>query len=147
MKREIKFRAWHKEEKKLCQIDVLTTHGAFLIGVNNGPDELINGSKMIIISPKNGRFCMNEDIELMQFTGLHDKNGKEIYEGDILKLQYPINYGFAGIHDEEIIVTISFEDGCYWFSGCGYTDCNWHFYSNYEVIGNIFENEELIQKS
>jgi uncharacterized phage protein (TIGR01671 family) len=82
--------------------------------------------------------------ELMQFTGLLDKNGKEIYEGDVMKLQYPLNYGFAGIHNKEIIVTVSFESGAFWFEGEGYTDCNWHFYNEYEVIGNIYQNKELL---
>jgi uncharacterized phage protein (TIGR01671 family) len=96
---------------------------------------------------KDGLFVSYKEVDpdtIGQFTGLLDKNGKEIYEGDILKLQYPLNYGFAGIHNKEIIVTISFESGCFWFTGEGYTDCNWHFYNEYEVVGNIYENPDLL---
>lgn len=128
-KREIKFRAWHKVEKKLCPIDVLTTKGAFLIGVENGPDELTNGGKTIIISPKNGRFCMNEDIELMQFTGLHDKNGKEIYEGDIVKYSY-------GDWEESFKSPVEFHEGAF-YPVCEVPEDEKHF----EVIGNIYEHD------
>jgi uncharacterized phage protein (TIGR01671 family) len=83
---------------------------------------------------------------IMQFTGLKDKNGKEIYEGDILNLHYPI-VGLD-IKDEylSLIVVINFDGGSFWFNGGGYTDCNWHFYNSEdrEVIGNIYENPELL---
>ena len=140
MNRDLKFRAWHCAEKKLCQVDVLTNNGAFLIGVNNGPDELTDGGKMIIISPKNGRFCMNEDIELMQFTGLKDKNGKEIYEGDIItriindKVKYniidfkPGGYVLSKINTRRF--TTMYNSESYW----------------YEVIGNIYETPALLDQ-
>lgn len=140
-KREIKFRAWHCAEKKLCQVDVLTNNGAFLIGVNNGPDELTDGGKMIIISPKNGRFCMNEDIELMQYTGLKDKNGVEIYEGDILKI------------DEGDPVTVSYENI---YASFGIYRKGWAFLHYFheavepgdcKVIGNIHDNPELLKEA
>jgi uncharacterized phage protein (TIGR01671 family) len=137
MKREIKIRVWDKEDKRM-----ITDEQEFI------PLKVTNKG-VLRLNPHHKEsfweFLPNERFEFLEFTGLLDKNGKEIYEGDILELQYPLNYGFAGIHNKEITVTISFESGCFWFTGDGYTDCNWHFYNEYEVIGNIYENESLLK--
>jgi len=138
MKREIKFRAWDVANKLMYMPEAIS-HITFghtdwnMIYTKTG-------------TPASwGKKYPGEEIKLMQFTGLKDKKGKDIYEGDILKLQYPLNYGFAGIHNKELIVSITFDNGCFWFSGEGHTDCNWHHYDEYEVIGNIYENPELLK--
>jgi uncharacterized phage protein (TIGR01671 family) len=172
MKREIKFRVWHKSTKEMLKVWPYNwnigkyesngeEHKFFdnkfeLSGDTKECNRVIGKS---VFMSMDGIICgivpindlttrsidYSEEYELMQFTGLHDKNGKEIYEGDILKLQYPVNYGFAGKYNHEIIVTILFDNGSFWFKGDGYTDCNWHFYNEYEVIGNIYENPELLK--
>jgi len=81
-----KFRAWHKTEKIMCPINVLTDKGAFLIGVKNGADILMDGGKQIIIAPKEGRFCLNDEFELMQFW-FKDKNKVEVFENDIVEMR------------------------------------------------------------
>lgn len=154
MKRKIKFRAWHKEEKILCEVTVLTDKGAFLLGVKSGEDQYFDGGKSVVKAPDDGRFCDNNEFEVMQYTGLLDNNGVEIYEGDILNKKTTFENNMADRRfqsDTEILV--SFEDGCFIDENSGvalyekmrtissYRLKNW---TDYEVIGNIYENLELL---
>ena len=63
MKREIKFRAWDKENKKMAQVS----------RIDFGP----GGIKYLV-----------DDSVLLEYTGLHDKNGREIYEGDLFEHRF-----------------------------------------------------------
>jgi len=78
----------------------------------------------------------------MQYTGLHDKNGKEIYEGDIVKYYQSPNYSKNWRTE-----VVSFEDGCF-APKPGYTgsdDLSDFTNEGFEVIGNIYENPELLE--
>lgn len=78
-----------------------------------------------------------EDCELMQFTGLKDKNGKEIYEGDIIEwIEEPTNKNT--FHE----ICWLEREGC-WGTRDSIWLCNTNM--NYKVIGNIYENPELIK--
>ncbi|MGG5341162.1 YopX family protein [Enterococcus sp. AZ192] len=74
-----------------------------------------------------------DEIILMQYTGLNDKNGVEIYEGDIIK--GPHDFGPAGFHQRTGVVTFTAEYGYQW---------EYWLINDIEVIGSIHENPELL---
>jgi len=123
--REIKFRAWDKFEKKMW-----TDFKAYLlIDITNGE---------YIFNTVEDEYQIDRYI-LMQFTGLLDKNGKEIYEGDIVS---PIN--FNGSYRQAIV---KFKNGCFIVESTGMCkdyEClgdKIHF----EAIGNIYEYKHLLE--
>jgi len=142
MKREIKFRAWHKKEKKMCDVDLLHINdGAFLIGAEKGEDTLQDGGKTWVIAPENGRYCTNDEFELMQYTGLKDKNGKEVYESDILRNECN-ETEVVKFSTSENSITIGHGEYGYVISA-GFR-LSTHG-KEFEVIGNIHENPELLK--
>lgn len=76
-----------------------------------------------------------ENLVLMQYTGLKDRNGREIYEGDI------VGYKWQAVRSELLVVEWSVSDGAYLFGGIR-TD---YAVKYGEVIGNIYENPELLE--
>ena len=74
-----------------------------------------------------------------QYTGLRDKNGKEIYEGDILKNKREEN--FKLYWNEEMCAF--YLQNISWLSED--TPVEFHRMENFEIIGNIFENKELLE--
>lgn len=90
---------------------------------------------------------------LCQYTGLADKNGQKIWENDIVKKEFYTDYE-AFANSEEYIGVVKYED-CAWcvsYERNGYK-CNspifmameYHDAEHFDVIGNIFENPELIK--
>lgn len=81
-----------------------------------------------------------QDIEVMYAPGLGDKNGKDIYAGDILR--YP--KGIFSV-DKDTLGTVYYRDGCFICSCSRYSN-RIEYLSEAEVIGNIYENPELIKE-
>jgi len=94
-----------------------------------------------MVNKLNLNFEQDDFHVLMQFTGLHDKNGKEIYEGDIL------NTWDEEDSDENEYKEIKFKDGQWWWGNDGGNSCPLYDIdtTRFEVIGNIYENPELIK--
>lgn len=128
MSREIKFRAWSKVAKKMANVSMMGM-GMYLLETEDGH----SGSSDL------------EDIEIMQYTGLKDKNGKEIYEGDILddggviEFRDDLNWDSGGSVHSGFFSTSGYE---YEESGC----LSYHYQiGEYEVVGNIYENPGLVK--
>jgi len=135
--REIKFRAWDRETKKW------TTSGYW-------------------ISTTTQRLECIPQLEVTQFTGLHDKNGKEIYEGDIVQYFYNLDLAtqkFYGVIEfQDMNIEIGYEHDETRFVGFvlhaelnkngGYFTPipSTSLVSFLEVIGNIYENPELLEE-
>ena len=117
----------------------------------------------------NGKIAVrygHEILNVCQYTGLKDKNGKEIYEGDILLIddtytEVVLDYGQGPEHQISHVVSAEFRDGSFGVfirAGGNLFDSGFHSFSElltnyvdsldtFEVIGNIYENPELLKKS
>ena len=85
-------------------------------------------------------WIVNNDLNLMQSTGLCDKEGTEVFEGDILHHQIQKEYTFIVKYDKE--------KGCWYGDGLSRTyriKITKDFLLYYKVIGNIYENPELLE--
>lgn len=143
--REIKFRVWDNYYKYMNYKVLVGVYGEW----EKVKDDKNYSACSMWIEPKNVDYkCephwahfepYHEDIKLMEFTGLKDKHGKEIYEGDILN-----------IDKEDYKYVVKCYDGC--FVGVNKFDEHYEqakiignlFTLEIEVIGNIYENPELI---
>lgn len=86
-----------------------------------------------------GDFYDKKEITLMQYTGLHDKNGKEIYEGDIVE-SFFVDTDEAGNEIYKYyIMEVKYDEIL-----CSYKIDK---FMNLEVIGNIYENKELLNET
>lgn len=112
MSREIKFRAWDTQLKEMTK--------AF--GLFDVADSCCDGPK---------------DMEIMQYTGLTDKNGVEIYEGDIVRA--PVN---------PPIGEVTFENGRWLIRHKPLIDeivCTDLNYASVKIVGNIYEHKKLLK--
>jgi hypothetical protein len=131
MNREIKFRAWDNKEKKwLLGYEYPNLGGFSMFGECMLFEEWSGILNRFILQQKDR---VEGDLKLMQFTGLHDKSGVDIYDGDILD-------------DNKPWVVIQFDGGAW---GLDYANGAGQKYlyplnSHIKIIGNIYNNPELL---
>ena len=123
--RELKLRAWYKPYKQMCQVESLRFDG-------NG----VYRAVLIEESFYDRRLVEADEIVIEQFTGLKDKNGTKIYEGDILidDTGEPIEYW-----------VVKFSDGGFIGECVGVAEPLFEL-TNLEVVGNIHEDSELVEE-
>ncbi|HIB3159150.1 TPA: YopX family protein [Enterococcus faecium] len=134
-----RFRAWDKKTETIQEIESISFK-----------------EKKLVIDQKsvtwfNSDYIRNSDeVELMQSTGLKDKNGVEIFEGDVVSVS--VRNGFDYLDNKVCIVKNSID-----YSGlvCATVDEDLEYQifntelfgeHTYEVIGNIYENSELLEE-
>jgi len=125
--REIKFRAWVKDRKEIFEV--------VLINYVSKNVTYILEKIGHLLSIRDAKF---NEIELMQYTGLKDKNGKEIYEGDIVKF---LNGIFEVIWCNEKASFILKNKEYKEFLNFIYKNNN-----GMEIVGNIYQNLELYKE-
>jgi uncharacterized phage protein (TIGR01671 family) len=143
MKREIKFRAWDVKNQQM----IAPTESGLSI------EMYLDGSFAVMqLNEDNGKWYDREgdDFELMQYTGLKDKNGVEIYEGDIIKITWQ-TYSTGGYFqsddaycEHEHITTVEYNKLAFVFKSKNEKVFMIPKKSDIEVIGNIYENPELL---
>ncbi|MCB8505398.1 YopX family protein [Enterococcus durans] len=133
-----KFRAWVKP-------DILSNHLNGVIA--EAKPDFLGKNCLVRRNDLKGEKCFTEilafdDIELMQSTGLKDKNGIEIFEGDLVEHDDNINGVWETFEACEIVYDEGYAQFCFkWDAGNFLTD-----YRNLNVIGNIYENSELLEE-
>ena len=133
--REIKFRAWDKNTNTMYEnISILPSMECIAINVDYDHDFQ--------------EYCIDEscvvelkDVELLEYTGLKDKNGVEIYEGDIVETTRALNH---------IVGVVTMIKGC-WYIQDG-KDSYYRLIPRFgvvenRVIGNVYENKELLEEN
>lgn len=132
--KDIKFRAWLKNKKEMVNIALINYVSKYITYVLNK-----KGNTLAITDEK------FNNIEFLQYTGMKDKNGKEIFEGDILEYKHPYD---GRIRERQVVKYMKNQssfgiDDKYGNEIPLYTIAM----SNYfKVIGNIYENKELLKK-
>ena len=130
--REIKFRAWLKEDKKMVNVETMDFTDKSIQYLKKS--EIINAYIL--------RRESDDDVELMQYTGLKDKNDKEIYEGDILFFRDE-NMKYIVVWQDAAFIIKSIEIRKYSEKMCWLDDTE----ICCEIVGNIYENKKLLEEN
>lgn len=143
MMREIKFRVWDHNTNTMMIPDYFEFYDGKIGWIEAGREA----------GPESGNDGCPDQFEIMQYTGLHDKNGRGIYEGDIVRVQETMDGGRIVCIEATAYVVWNDERGCWGCKGefeghlADYAlGTKLNMMGNVcEVVGNIYENPELME--
>lgn len=130
MNRKIKFKAWVMKEKEMTEVLSF---------------EMREDGKLYVLYKDNTKCTLGKfAVELLQFTGLIDKKGREIYEGDVVS----IRIAETSIEHKTVV---KFRNGAFIANIIDKNDYIYIFHhgfnkDDFEVLGNIYENSELVEE-
>lgn len=126
--KEFKMKAWLKKENKMVAIIGIDLNYQYIRYTDDGN-----------LFKNDYKIADFKDIELLQYIGMKDKNNKEIYEGDILKLRDNHGIQLVKYHDEwSAFIVESQKDTSVGVLGLYFDK------EDFEIIGNAYENSELL---
>ena len=123
--KEFKMKAWLKKENKMVSIIGIDLNYQYIRYSDDGN-----------LFKDDYKIAEFKDIELLQFTGVKDKAGQEVYEADVIKFNDGIDdiYGLISYDDEDAVYCVSYEN---------VTEHLLNMAGDFEIVGNIFENPNL----
>ena len=123
-----RFRAWDKIRKTMYEVDDI-------MSIDFGKSEI----SVTTLFFERTNYYKFDDIVLMQSTGLTDKNGKEIFEGDVVKMAKNV-YSEPTYYE-----VVRHRGGAYRLESKQYGCELWLRHTDCEIAGNIYENPELLE--
>jgi len=157
MGRSLKFRAWDGIKMiydgdiywpEHFDIDLKRVTGKCTV-THRGIYFWVHETRLSCATEKHFDHCsirLPEGMQIMQFTGLKDKNGKEIFEGDWLK-EYWKPCGDDAVVCGEYVGEVFYEDAGYWTRSKNHHHAITETCDSYEVIGNIYQNKNLLENA
>ena len=143
--REHKYRGWHTTQKRMFSCEEMVSDQLTLLPDGRFINVNSASTSLSVIYPK-------DKFIPLQYTGLKDKNGKEIYEGDIVEYKDILSDEFAIDKNSNLIGVINWyeekaglviQQAKENYRG-GHYICNWDMAMDIEIIGNIYENPEFL---
>lgn len=142
MNREMKFRVWDNITKRMWYPKFALFESGCVYSKKEDYE--------LLDDAMNGSSTLDEDDIVMQYTGLKDKNGKEIYENDILKDCYGriMKVIFSKVKAKYQFQLLRVEGENFWANNFMFSDMEDWFWEEdifVEIIGNIYDNPELLE--